>query len=182
MKKLLCLSVLMLVSGALLFAQQKKYPSLFWEITGNGLQKPSYLFGTMHVSNKMVFHLSDSFYTALQRVDVVALEQNPYFWQRDMMQMNEAQAAVKNYMTDGANDYLSVRSFQFGDYEDNLRAALTDQPMQINGLLYRTSRVQEDYEENTYLDLYIGKTGRKIGKLAAGGENYYQSEQMVFQA
>lgn len=182
MRKLLCLFVLMLMSGVLLFAQPKKYPSLFWEITGNGLQKPSYLFGTMHVSNKMVFHLSDSFYTALQQVEVVALEQNPYFWQRDMMQMNEAQDAVKNYMTDGANDYLSIQSFQFGDYEDNLRAALTDQPMQINGLLYRTNRVQEDYEENTYLDLYIYQTGRKLGKLAAGVEDYYQSERMVFQA
>ncbi len=113
MKKRLSLLVLMLMCGMLMFAQQKKYPSLFWEITGNGMQKPSYLFGTMHVSNKMVFHLSDSFYTALQQVDVVALEQNPYFWQRDMMQMNEAQDAVKNYMTDGANDYLNQKSFQF---------------------------------------------------------------------
>ena len=42
--------------------QPKKYPALLWEITGNGLKKPSYLFGTMHVSSKMVFHLSDSFY------------------------------------------------------------------------------------------------------------------------
>jgi uncharacterized protein YbaP (TraB family) len=182
MKKLLCWFVLMLMPCLLLFAQQKKYPSLFWEITGNGLRKPSYLFGTMHVSNKMVFHLSDSFYTALQQVDVVALEQNPYFWQRDMMRMNEAQDAVKTYMTNGANDYLNQKSFQLATYEDNLRAALTDQPMQINGLLYRTSRVQEDYEENTYLDLYIYQTGRKLGKLAAGVEDYYQSQRMVFQA
>lgn len=182
MKKLLCWFALMLVPCMLLFAQQKKYPSLFWEITGNGLQKPSYLFGTMHVSNKMVFHLSDSFYNALKQVDVVALEQNPYFWQRDMMRMNEAQDAVRSYMTNGANDYLNQNSFQFTTYEDNLRAALTDQPMQINGLLYRTSRVQEDYEENTYLDLYIYQTGRKLGKLAAGVEDYYQSQRMVFQA
>jgi uncharacterized protein YbaP (TraB family) len=115
-------------------------------------------------------------------VDVVALEQNPYFWQRDMMRMNEAQDAVKNYMTNGANDYINQKSFQFTAYEDNLRAALTDQPMQINGLLYRTSRIQEDYEENTYLDLYIYQTGRKLGKLAAGVEDYYQSQRMVFQA
>ncbi|TAL43493.1 MAG: hypothetical protein EPN92_10135, partial [Chitinophagaceae bacterium] len=43
----------------------KKYPSLLWEITGNGIKKPSYLFGTMHVSSKIAFHLSDSFYVAL---------------------------------------------------------------------------------------------------------------------
>ncbi|CAN5809325.1 hypothetical protein BH11BAC4_BH11BAC4_20520 [soil metagenome] len=47
-----------------LFAQpnaNEKYPSLVWEITGNGLTKPSYLFGAMHVSSKLVFHLGDSF-------------------------------------------------------------------------------------------------------------------------
>src|SRR5215204_1704987 len=63
--------------------QPKKYPSLFWEISGNGLAKPSYLFGTMHVSSKMVFHLSDSFYLALKNADVVALETNPGNWQED---------------------------------------------------------------------------------------------------
>src|SRR5215813_10479275 len=61
-----------------------KYPSLLWEITGNGLSKPSYLFGTMHVSSKMVFHLSDSFYLGIKNADVVALETNPESWQEDM--------------------------------------------------------------------------------------------------
>ncbi|HYO21999.1 MAG TPA: TraB/GumN family protein, partial [Flavisolibacter sp.] len=51
----------------------KKYSSLLWEIRGNGLTKPSYLFGTMHVSDKLAFHLGDSFYNALKSVQVVAL-------------------------------------------------------------------------------------------------------------
>src|SRR5688572_25614962 len=55
----------------------KKYPSLLWEITGNGLKQPSYLFGTMHVSDKLAFHLGDSFYNAIKSVNVVALETNP---------------------------------------------------------------------------------------------------------
>jgi len=55
----------------------KKYPTLLWEITGNGLIKPSYLFGTMHVSSKLVFHLSDSFYLGIKNSDVVALELDP---------------------------------------------------------------------------------------------------------
>ena len=56
--------------------KSNKYPSIFWEITGNGLEKPSYLFGTMHVSSKLVFHLSDSFYNAVRGCDMVALELN----------------------------------------------------------------------------------------------------------
>jgi len=61
----------------------KNYPSLLWEITGNGLNKPSYLFGTMHVSSKMVFHLSDSFYLGIKSADVVALETDMGSWQDD---------------------------------------------------------------------------------------------------
>ena len=63
--------------------QPKNYPSLLWEITGKGLNKPSYLFGTMHVSSKMVFHLSDSFYLGIKNADVVALETNMGTWQDD---------------------------------------------------------------------------------------------------
>ena len=52
------------------FSQSKikanKYPSLLWEIRGKGMQKPSYLFGTMHVSSKMAFNLSDSFYLGIK--------------------------------------------------------------------------------------------------------------------
>src|SRR6478735_8328192 len=64
----------------------KKYQSLLWEISCNGLKKPSYLFGTMHVSDKLAFHLGDSFYTALKSVQVVALETNPESWQDDYSQ------------------------------------------------------------------------------------------------
>ena len=69
MKKIVLLAFslsFVLLSGAQTNANSKKYPSLFWEITGNGLSRPSYLFGTMHVSSKLVFHLPDSFYLALE--------------------------------------------------------------------------------------------------------------------
>src|SRR5215470_20394379 len=86
--KQIVLSVLAFSSILFCDAQSKaskKYPSLFWEITGNGLSRPSYLFGTMHVSSKMVFHLPDSFYLGIKNVDVVALETNPESWQEDLV-------------------------------------------------------------------------------------------------
>lgn len=166
------------------FAQnnKNKYPSVFWEITGNGLKTPSYLFGTMHVSNKMVFHLSDSFYNAIQRCDQVALELNPLHWQPDMMKMDEAQADMATYMKSAGNDFITEGSFKIQDYIDDLKGALTEQPAQINGLLYRTQQAMADYEENTYLDLYIYQTGRKLGKKAGGVEDYYETEKIVYEA
>ena len=52
-----------LISG---YAQvNTKQKGLLWEITGNGLKKPSYVYGTMHISQKLAFHLGDSFYNAI---------------------------------------------------------------------------------------------------------------------
>ena len=62
------------------FAQEKKYQSLFWEISGNGLTKKSYMYGTMHVSDKVSFHLSDSFFEKLMASDFIANESEPNTW------------------------------------------------------------------------------------------------------
>lgn len=178
----LCLSVVISLTAWSQKNAPAKYPSLLWEITGNGLTKPSYLFGTMHVSSKMVFHLSDSFYHAIQHADMVALELNPFYWQRDMMKMNEDQRRISDYTRSPGDNYLTEKSFRLEKYEDNLKAALTEEPTVINGLLYRTFQPQADYEENTYLDLYIYQTGRKLGKKPGGVEDYYQTQQLIFEA
>ena len=47
---------------------------LLWEITGNGLENPSYLFGSLHMNDKRLFNLSDSTYVALNRSETIVLE------------------------------------------------------------------------------------------------------------
>ena len=153
-----------------------------WEITGKHLAKPSYLFGTMHVSNKMVFHLSDSFYLAMRNCDVVSLELNPQTWQPEMYRMEQAQKNIRKYTVNNSNNYLNEKSFSLEDYEDKLKKALNEEPTQVNGLLYRSFVPQADFEENTYLDLYIYQTGRKLGKKAAGVEDFFETEKLVMEA
>ncbi len=48
--------------------------SLLWEISGNGLEKTSYLFGTIHRNDKELFQFSDSVYIALNTVDGIMTE------------------------------------------------------------------------------------------------------------
>ncbi|HEY8970821.1 MAG TPA: TraB/GumN family protein, partial [Puia sp.] len=160
----------------------KKYPALLWEITGNGMKKPSYLFGTMHVSSKLVFHLSDSFYQDIRNSEMVALELDPQVWQDQLFRYQKMQTNLKFYTQGAPGDYINERSFQLDKYEDNLKSALSDEPTIINGLLYRTYQSRADFEEDTYLDLYIYQTGRKLGKQATGVENYFQTEQLVMEA
>ncbi|WP_394767939.1 TraB/GumN family protein, partial [Ferruginibacter sp.] len=159
-----------------------KYPSLFWEITGNGLKKPSYLFGTMHVSNKMVFHLSDSFYFAMKNVDAVALELNPDVWQGQMVSLDRLKQNYANFVKSPGNDFLTENSFRITNYDDELKVALATEPTIVNNLLYRSYKAKEDFEEDTFLDMYIFQTGKKLGKRSAGVEDFYETEKIVLQA
>jgi uncharacterized protein YbaP (TraB family) len=159
-----------------------KYPSLLWEITGNGLTRPSYLFGTMHVSSKMVFHLSDSFYLALKSVDAVALELNPDTWQGEMVSMNNIKENYTDFVRAPRGNYLTENSFRIDEYDDELKSAMSSEPTIVNSLLYRSYKAKEDFEEDTFLDLYIYQTGKKLGKRATGVENYFETEKIVMEA
>lgn len=185
-KAVLMAMVAVLISGTVQaqrkVVSQKKYPSLFWEISGKGMKKPSYLFGTMHVSSKMVFHLSDSFYHAMRNSDAVALELNPEDWQRQMFGMQKAQIALANFTAQNLADYLNEKSFQLTPFEDKIKRALNEEPTAVNSLLYRSYQSRADFEENTYLDLYIYQTGRKLGKTPAGVENYLETEKIMMEA
>ena len=47
---------------------------LLWEISGNDLQKPSYLYGTMHIGDKRVYDFNDSLLLLFDQCDIFAGE------------------------------------------------------------------------------------------------------------
>lgn len=47
---------------------------LLWEISGNGLNSKSYLFGSLHSNDRRLFNLTDSTYFALNEADIIVLE------------------------------------------------------------------------------------------------------------
>lgn len=170
-------------------SKNHKYPSLLWEISGNGLKKTSYLFGTMHVSSKMVFNLSDSFYRAIKAADVVALETNPESWQEDMFRFNFENEIANAAFNSGTGyrhapeEYLSQQRLKIQPYERRIEIALASNPSTINNLLYRTySEGRTDFEEDTYLDLYIYQVGKKWGKQVLGVERYAESMKLAMEA
>jgi uncharacterized protein YbaP (TraB family) len=52
--------------------------SLLWEISGNGLEKKSYLFGTMHVLPKKDFFINKTIKNTIMKSDVVFFEVNMF--------------------------------------------------------------------------------------------------------
>ena len=74
------LIILLLFSGLLGIAPagaQQAEKTLLWRISGNGMPRPSYLFGTLHLKAKKLFNFPDSLYTAIDNTEVFALEINP---------------------------------------------------------------------------------------------------------
>src|SRR6218665_112633 len=100
------LSFFLSIFSVQLHAQAKEYPSLLWEISGNGLAKPSYLYGTMHVSKKVAFHLTDAFFEDLKSTEVVALETNPETWLAELMEegMSMSKSSLYRSLFGGAGN------------------------------------------------------------------------------
>ncbi len=71
------LILLIFLSSFHSFSQTAKTNTLLWRITGNALAQPSYLFGTMHVTDKKAFHFQDSLYRFIEAVDAFAMELHP---------------------------------------------------------------------------------------------------------
>lgn len=60
--------------GLIFFASTQVYAQLLWEISGNGLQKKSYLYGTLHVAPEKEFYLNPNVAKVMKTCDVLALE------------------------------------------------------------------------------------------------------------
>jgi len=56
------------------YAPTKAENSLIWEISGNGLEKPSYLYGTIHIIGKEDFFLTDPTVAAFDKSEKVVFE------------------------------------------------------------------------------------------------------------
>lgn len=83
MKKSLWVAALVICAGLAVNGQKQKTSArpvaqqqntLLWRISGKGIQKPSYLFGTMHMLCADDIELSDSLRSAIQQADNVYLE------------------------------------------------------------------------------------------------------------
>ncbi len=159
------------------------YQGLLWEISGNGLEKPSYLYGTMHVSSRVAFHLGEDFFGALESADVIALETNPANW----INQFEESTLFQDYYSMGyrynsaANPlYKSFiptppKQLELGYYIGH------DQEL-LNRFLYRMNSEEQNFSEDTFLDLFIYQAAKKQGKKVVALEDFEDSFLSVMKA
>ncbi|MCB9198204.1 MAG: TraB/GumN family protein, partial [Flavobacteriales bacterium] len=186
-KSTILIVLLVLAQNNRSFAQDQQYPSLLWEITGNGLSKPSYLFGTMHVSDKIAFRLGSPFFEALEKVDVLAMELEPELWFDEVLKgdvLSEAFDFDKSFGYEYENYGSREWNRYYGTFEldknldANIQAIFKSNPTTLNRLLFRFDEMNANFEESTWLDMYIYQSAKKLKKQTYGLETFEESMSM----
>ena len=148
-------------------AQKDKKPlekSLLWEISGKGLTRPSYLYGTIHMICKDDAALGDSLVTAIQNSDRV-------YFEVDMDNLMEMLSAIKDFKMKNDTtlaDLLSKEDYEkVKEYMENKGSLLpfskmeTYKPMLASSFLMEPAAGCEESVAMEQLILEVAKKNRK---------------------
>lgn len=165
MKKLSFSLVFLFVSFSL-FSQIAN--TRLWRISGNGLTKPSYLFGSMHVDDERVFNFSDSLFYALASCEVFANEVSvdsvvKFLYESIDSKFHEKMEDAYFGDDDEALDELSQTT---GLDKSSLKKI---SPVVLKEMINGLSRVKN--QKPAVLDSYLYNIARREGKICIGIEN-----------
>mgnify|MGYP003575172891 CR=1 FL=1 len=163
---------LLLFSSALSgFSQHVETNTLLWRITGKALARPSYLFGTIHVTDKKAFNFQDSLYRFLEDVDAFAMEVHP-----DSMTMLLT-AYLNGDATEEYNWDNNLSQTQLKQLDQQLNKAAQKLPAgsksrKIKYLLERLMNADKKSTDamNTFMDAYLYEVARRHKKEIYGLE------------
>jgi len=144
--------------------------SLLWRISGKNLTGTSYLFGTIHLQDKRVFHFTDSVYNAIQEVEGFAMEVHPdsmmmgLFDQIDLNSNNSP--SLKSSMS--KKDYAKLKN--------KLETELLVDPDKLtvkDAIRLKQKIIKPEVKDDdmpSIVDLYLYSIARDQGKKIAGLE------------
>lgn len=159
------------------FSQNGKLANtLLWRISGNGLEKPSYLYGTMHLTDKRVFQLGDSVYKALEQTEGFAAELDMnslgmqainYFIKEKEEKNSREPLKVKDAVSEDTwNKYKDILENKFNKKADKIT---------IDDLESIETKLQTELLKKgdmpTFLDAWISGKARRQGKWIGGIED-----------
>jgi len=168
-KCLLCL-LAMLVSYQVPARQHlDNTKSLLWRISGNGLAKPSYLFGTIHLICKSDYFWTNEMKECFANSDVVCMEMD--FGDSAIMRAAVAGTKdpdgikLKSYFT--PEEYIVVRNY----FLNNAKTDLDDrQDSKLSMLIGLNFRISLGCQKVASYELNLAAVAKKIGKKTSGLE------------
>jgi uncharacterized protein YbaP (TraB family) len=144
----------------------KSYQGLLWQISGNGLSKPSYIYGALESNQKLAYHLIDSFFVALNNVDRIVLEFHPDSVSKAMRDPAILKRVYKDMMSYGYYpSYSYYRILQPRSFNAEMF------PMVLSGMssegVWMTMMTSEMEEEKTLMD-FVFMAALKMRKNVQG--------------
>lgn len=137
--------------------------ALLWEITGNGLDAPSYLFGSMHVRYNAIFEFPDSLYVCLKACDAFA---NEVHLDSAMQRFYEVYYGRDELNIDSSYILLTAEKSEKTDSLDQLyEAANPAEEFDIRDFfkgLIRLDDIEERGFQRTMLDAHLMETARAL--------------------
>lgn len=140
---------------------------LLWKIDGNGLKKPSYLFGTMHVEDDRAFEFPDSLYLKLAECEAFATEVHPD-------SMVQAALSVMFNNTEGKDFRSLLSEAEYKEIDSLLRAnsEYTLERLKSPMLAQMVLRERPGKKDNpVFLDAYLYSVANGQGKKILGLED-----------
>lgn len=171
LKHFVCFIAIVFFSANIFAQQPKPVYDLLWRISGHGLSQPSYVFGTMHVKDKRVFHFSDSLMLAIQKSKAFALEVHPDSLMTglfNIMQKGDSSLNLRKLLNE--KEYAEVAK----KFEEKNGYKMRDDinPLLAESMLKNDKSKPGDYD--SFLDAYLYGIARTMDKNIYGLENTSQ--------
>jgi uncharacterized protein YbaP (TraB family) len=113
----------------------KHKKSLLWRISGNGLDKSSYLFGTIHILDSAYYFLDDTTIEQLKRSDKVIFENDldePGYQQQTLQLAMMENDSLTQYLTE--NEFAELEAFFKNEFNFPLKAVKKMKPFYVASL------------------------------------------------
>ena len=154
------------------FAQvDKSNYALLWEITGNGLEKPSYLFGTMHVQDERAHEFSDSVLVCLDATESFAMEVNIDSILTEFLELyisGDTTNVLKQKLSPEAYDRLNKKIKE--ETGESIEEMENKDPMFLEGLITDWDEPAYTVKKEQVVDMYLMKRAVEQGHANFGLE------------
>ena len=179
MKKICTLLFIFSVLYVKISFSQNEANTLLWKISGNGIGNPSYLFGTMHLTDDRLFNLGDSLLKAIEASDGFAIEVNPDDFSPFLADFIKREIKNQYYVKDILNekDY-KIYGNQLSKKFNKPAADITTQDI----FREKNKWLAESYQKGkspAMLDAYLFDLARRQGKWTGGVEDITDQEGLV---
>lgn len=154
------------------FSQTEKPDyALLWEISGNGLDKPSYLFGTMHLRDNRVFEFSDSVLLKLDQCEAFASEtriDSSICQTLEIYEYGDTTNILKKTLQ--PYTYRKVNAAVYNTIGHYIEDLDVKHPQRIESILSEDSRLYYNEDRDAELDLFLFQRAYQQGKILYGLE------------